>query len=188
MDFKNCQSDVQALIHAIGFLGPDIVGVELGVFEGSSFMTLLHNCPNIKTLHGVDSYQAYDDYIKNPYDGEIALRIDQPRAEITRSISFIRQKYSGMTHKIVFHEEDTLEACKKFEDESIDFIFMDSYLSYEQAKKELIVWYPKMKKGGLFAGHDWDCPAVQKAVNEFRIENKISSGMTTYNDTWSWKV
>ena len=188
MDFKNCRSDVQALIHAIGFLGPDIVGAELGVFEGLSFMTLLHNCPNIKTLHGVDSYKPYDDYIKTPYDGTIALTFEQPRIEIIRSISFIRQKYSGMTHKIVFHEEDTLEAHKKFEDETFDFIFMDSYLTYEQAKKELDAWYPKMKKGGLFAGHDWDCPAIQRAVNEFRTENNIISGMTTYNDTWSWKV
>ena len=42
----NKKSDIQSLVHLINFLGNDLVGLELGVSKGESFMTLLHNCPN----------------------------------------------------------------------------------------------------------------------------------------------
>ena len=188
VDFTNCtRSDIQPLVHAIGLLGDAVVGVELGVYQGASFLTLLHNCPNIKTLHGVDTYKPYDDYLKIPYDGTVGFSIDEPTVEITRAISFTRQKYSGMTEKIVFHEDDAVNVASKFDDESIDFIFMDSYCSYDQARHELEAWFPKIKKGGLFAGHDWDSSPIQQAVNEFRCSNKIFSRMIVYSNTWSWK-
>jgi hypothetical protein len=69
---------------------------------------------------------------------------------------------------------------KKFEPESLDFIFLDAYLSYEDVKRDLNSWFKVIKKGGLFSGHDWDCPAIQRAVNEFRFENGIKSRMLTY--------
>jgi predicted O-methyltransferase YrrM len=188
VDFKNfTRSDIQALVHTIGLLGDNIVGVELGVFEGASFLTLLHNCPNIKTLHGVDIYKPYDDYIKIPYDGTVGMKVDKPTSEIIRAVSFTRQKYSGMTDKIVFHEDDSTAVASKFEDESIDFIFMDSYCSYDQAKRELEAWFPKVKKGGLFSGHDWESYPIQKAVNEFRRENRMSNTLIAYSNTWSWR-
>ena len=40
-------SDIKSLINTIGLLGEDLVGIELGVGEAESFMTLLHNCRNI---------------------------------------------------------------------------------------------------------------------------------------------
>lgn len=187
MNFVNCtRSDVSSLVPIICLMGENLVGLELGVFEATSFMTLLHNCPNIKTLHGVDAYKPYDDYIKQDYDGTIAMTIDAPTIETVRAISFIRQKHSGMTEKIVFHEEDSELTVKKFEPETLDFIFLDAYLSYEHTKRDLESWFKIIKEGGLFAGHDWDCPAVQRAVNEFRFENGITSRMMTYNNTWAW--
>jgi hypothetical protein len=65
-------------------MGENLVGLELGVFEATSFMTLLHNCPNIKTLHGVDAYKPYNDLVKVPYDGSIAMSVDAPTIEIVK--------------------------------------------------------------------------------------------------------
>ena len=60
---NNLHTDVRALIPMIATHGENLVGAEIGVWKGDSFLTLLQNCPNIKTLHGVDCYEPYDDYL-----------------------------------------------------------------------------------------------------------------------------
>ena len=60
---NNLHTDVRALIPLIAIHGDNLVGAEIGVWKGDAFMTLLHNCPNIKTLHGVDLFQPYYDYL-----------------------------------------------------------------------------------------------------------------------------
>jgi predicted O-methyltransferase YrrM len=67
------------------------------------------------------------------------------------------------------------EACNHFKDESLDFVFIDANHEYEQVKKDLQLWYPKVKKGGFFCGHDYHptWAGVVKAVNEWSIENNI---------------
>jgi predicted O-methyltransferase YrrM len=67
------------------------------------------------------------------------------------------------------------EASQKFEDESLDFIFIDAGHSYEDVYEDLRCWFPKLKNGGFFAGHDYSAawPGVIKAVQEWAIENKF---------------
>ena len=60
---NNLHGSVRSLIPVIALHGDNLVGAEIGVWKGDSFLTLLQNCPNIKTLHGVDCYEPYDDYI-----------------------------------------------------------------------------------------------------------------------------
>jgi predicted SAM-dependent methyltransferase len=81
---------------------------------------------------------------------------------------------------------DTLSAVSKFEDESVDFIFQDAYLSYEQAMEELKAWYPKLRSGGIYSGHDYNDPKITRAVNEFRENERIGARMSIADDCWMW--
>lgn len=48
------------------------------------------------------------------------------------------------------------EYAKEFEDGSIDFVFIDADHSYKSVKKDILAWLPKVKKGGIIAGHDYE--------------------------------
>ena len=67
----------------------------------------------------------------------------------------------------------SLEASEQFEDDSLDFVFIDASHEYEDVKRDICAWLPKVKVGGVLAGHDyypeggWSVwPGVRKAVEE----------------------
>jgi len=51
---------------------------------------------------------------------------------------------------------DSAEGADMYDDESLDFVYLDADHNYDPFKRELHAWYPKVKKGGVFAGHDAD--------------------------------
>ena len=73
------------------------------------------------------------------------------------------------------------EASKQFSDSYFDFIYIDGDHRGEIVTQDLEAWYPKLKTGGIFAGHDY-CdpqPGVKGAVNGFIEKNKIETIFTT---------
>lgn len=77
------------------------------------------------------------------------------------------------------------EVADQFEDESIDFIFIDGDHSYLGVKKDLKSWYPKIKVGGIIAGHDYIEPScgVKMAVDEFFL----FTGISINKSSWIYK-
>jgi hypothetical protein len=50
----------------------------------------------------------------------------------------------------------------------VDMVFLDVTHLYETVKRDIDLWYPAVRSGGLFCGHDYSdiWPGVMKAVNE----------------------
>jgi len=59
------------------------------------------------------------------------------------------------------------EAHINFEDRSIDFLFIDGSHQYEDVKKDLELWFPKMKPDGIISGHDYNHAPIRKAIDDF---------------------
>ncbi len=62
------------------------------------------------------------------------------------------------------------EASRRYETGTLDFVLIDADHSYESVKNDLELWRPKVKKGGIICGDDFnavDFPGVAKAVTEF---------------------
>jgi hypothetical protein len=81
----------------------------------------------------------------------------------------------------------SLKAAEQFENESLDFVFIDASHEYEDVKKDIQTWLPKIKKGGVLAGHDYYLgydyfPGVKKAVNE------CLSNLEVYDDCFIFHV
>jgi len=67
----------------------------------------------------------------------------------------------------------SIEASKLYKDNSLDFVFIDASHEYEDVKADILSWLPKVKIGGILAGHDYNTfEGVNRAVDEiFRIND-----------------
>lgn len=84
--------------------------------------------------------------------GKLAREIEAGVVEIVRKFSF--------------------EAVSDFADGTFDFVYVDACHLYEDVKRDLEDWEPKLKRGGLLCGHDYKVFAdhgVIEAVDEFCV-------------------
>lgn len=75
------------------------------------------------------------------------------------------------------HRMKSVDASKMYKDESLDFVFIDACHEYDCVRDDISSWLPKVKKGGVIAGHDYysgkEFPGVNKAVDEHFSSNTI---------------
>ena len=62
----------------------------------------------------------------------------------------------------------------------MDFVFLDGNHAPPQVVKDLIAWWPKVKVGGVYCGHDYGGYGdrhgrygVKKGVNAFALEHGL---------------
>jgi hypothetical protein len=60
----------------------------------------------------------------------------------------------------------SIEAAKQYKDKSIDVVFIDACHEYKCVIEDIDAWLPKVKNGGILAGHDIHHPDVLNAVKE----------------------
>lgn len=63
-------------------------------------------------------------------------------------------------------EMNSTHAAIQFGDASQDAVFIDASHEYEDVKADIAAWLPKVKPGGILAGHDIDEAGVLRAVKE----------------------
>jgi predicted O-methyltransferase YrrM len=71
---------------------------------------------------------------------------------------------------------DSTEMAGHFEDESVDFVYIDACHEYAKVRLDILAWIPKVKPGGVVAGHDYNAShrGVIRAVDEiFGKENVL---------------
>lgn len=59
------------------------------------------------------------------------------------------------------------EMCDHIEDGTLGLVYLDASHDYENVKRDLNNYWPKLVENGMMAGHDWPIPGVTKAVTEF---------------------
>jgi hypothetical protein len=78
-----------------------------------------------------------------------------------------------------FIEKDSAEAAACINNGSYDFVFIDADHAYQSVRRDIDAWLPKVKSGGIIAGHD-HCPdftGVIQAVSETFPRYEVWRGM-----------
>lgn len=86
------------------------------------------------------------------------------------------------------HAESTV-GSRFFADASIDYCFIDAGHQYHEVKADIAAWLPKVKAGGIIAGHDFNQVPVEQAVREAFVGCKIEHiGAKTWKWGSCWRV
>jgi len=119
------------------------VGVELGVFRGDFSKVLLENWDG--NLYMIDPWRPIGDTYIDACDD---MQLYDLYAATTKNI----KGYESRGFMLRGLGEELIDL---FEDESLDFVYIDANHSYDHIKADMEMWYPKLKKGGIFSGHDY---------------------------------
>lgn len=164
-----------AIRHSIRFMmqyfnSSWLTGVEIGVLLGANSINLLNNL-NIKELFLIDPYQDYDGIDgPAPYDENYAIAQRNLRDYPNRT--FVRKKSENATELVP---------------DGLDFVYVDGNHKYEYIKKDIELFYPKLRAGGVMCGHDFDLPDVASAVTEFGRQHGKKIFSQGYPGDW-WYV
>lgn len=85
---------------------------------------------------------------------------------ITEVYENLSPLYEIVDYRLI--QGSSVDASKSYPDKSLDFVFIDANHEYESILADINHWTPKVKEGGVIAGHDFVhyYPGVIKAVKE----------------------
>lgn len=163
----------------------DLIGAEIGVWQGKTSCRLLAARPKLKLImvdpwivpkKGSSYHKSGDDNAK-----KTQTQHNKDYRKTMKKIAFAgnRAQIMKMTSQ---------KAADLIKDRSLDFVFVDGNHSYEGVKLDCILWIPKIKRGGFICGHDFShprLPGVSRAVNELFNPKEIKLDV---NRTWFVRI
>lgn len=152
--------DFPRLLKELGYK----IGAEIGVYRGDYSRWLLRIIPGLK-LYGIDLWESYPGYkdfgshdIKEAYD--VAVK-----------------NTTGYDCTLIKEWSDV--AADRFEDESLDFVYIDGNHSYEWCVRDIAKWSAKVKVGGIVSGHDYDDYRSGKYVELIQVVPAVEGWVRT---------
>jgi len=100
--------------------------------------------------------------MNDPKDQKTANRI------MVRDIYFRNISLMPNIHTLAM---TSIDAARIFKDEMFDLFFIDGDHRYAAVQADIEMWLPKVKKGGIFCGHDCKCHADKVDPKILRIED-----------------
>ncbi len=142
----------------------NIEGCEVGVYKGEYSTQIINhfkkNGLSVK-LHLIDPWKVDSDF--KEYGNEV----------LEKAYKEVKLKFQDMQN-IKIHRENSESASKHFDNLSLDFAYIDGNHDYEFVKKDLEIWFPKIKPGGVIFGDDYLRPyGVNQAVSEFSFKYNL---------------
>lgn len=134
--------------------------VEIGTFAGENAVIMSEY---FKKVYTIDPWQ-------NGYD----------QNDLASSIDFneVEKAFKNRTINInnIIHIKKTgEEALNDFENESLDFVYIDGNHQEAAVIKDINSWRLKVKKNGIIAGHDLSWSSVQNAIASCSLDLVFTS-------------
>ena len=148
------------------------VGAELGVAAGRFSKAILDNS-SCELLYSIDRWAGDRGHNKKQFS----------------EACYLLAPYKQKSRVMLSTFKDIVDW---FDNESLDFIYIDGYAHTGQEGGDTLEdWWPKLKQGGIFSGHDYDTkrwPLTVAAVDSFlaSVDKKIN--LTQENDDKSWYI
>lgn len=144
-----------------------VIVAEIGVDEGKNALNILKKL-NVKKIYLIDPYTEYKDLLDS---------VPHKNSEnLNHAFNEATKRLKNYEDKIVWIREFSEVAINKIPE--CNFIYIDGNHAYNYVKKDIELYFEKVKKEGILAGHDMEDKDVLKALFEFVIKNKLNAWVT----------
>lgn len=144
------------------------IGAEIGVADGRYSEILCQEIPDLK-LYCIDVWL--------PYEGSW-------RGENYQNGAYQKAKERLSKYNTTIIKGPSVKASLDFDDNSLDFVFIDGSHRFDYVMIDIILWARKVKLGGIISGHDY-CffkdSGVVEAVNIYTQVHQIELNIISRN-------
>lgn len=159
------RADLPALTMELGFTR----GAEIGVWRGAYSAQCCEANPNLHMLC-VDPWTSYPAWLDT--------KNDLPERSIAKAYEDACARLAPLNATIV--RKFSADAAREVPDGSLDFVYIDGNHVYDAVIEDLTIWAPKVRLGGVIAGHDYRVVSkkptihVVAAVNAYTSQHQIA--------------
>jgi hypothetical protein len=165
-------------------LGEDLIGVLIGAYNGKS-ANYVFSAIRMKKFFLIEPCSEYGD---GTYD------------QMSWNLAFdnLQSTFSGVGDVVIIKDKAE-NVCNDFENSTLDFVYIDGDHSYEHVLLDMNLWWPKVRNGGVMAGHDFNLKRVspngyyedvERAVREFcqKQNIKLNTEPCGFNGIPDWWI
>lgn len=139
-DIEVLETLVKEQISKVGF---EVKIADVGCWTGKSTISFALASPQ-STIVAIDWFKGSDGTpLSSAADGTDVK--DVLKANL---------RYFDVFNRVNILEDQSVEASMKFPDNHFDIVFLDADHRYLNVLADLKAWWPKVKPGGIFCGHD----------------------------------
>jgi hypothetical protein len=173
------RADLPAFLAARGYAE----GAEIGVYKGEHAEAL---CQGIPGLH-LSLVDAWAPFLgadgRKIYHSAVPAYVECQKRMTPCNVTYVREWSPG--------------AASLFADRSLDFLYLDADHRLPAVMADLAAWHPKVRPGGVMAGHDYDQPcnrhnhvalAMQAWTSAYHIRWYVLGDALQINRTWLYVV
>lgn len=131
------KNNLPELFRELGFKS----GVEIGTAEGEFAERLCVNIPNLR-LFCIDPWETHDDFKELPFSLVFKQFYQTAKDRLSKYNCTIIKDFS-------------LNAVKKFKDNSLDFVYIDGNHAFPFVAMDIYEWSKKVRPGGIISGDDF---------------------------------
>ncbi len=179
----NTRDDLPFFLNDRGLVG---AGVEVGVFRGGF------------SAHILDKWHGHTLYSVDPWLHQSSAKLDASNADQIEQEMFYntcRERLREFKLRSCIIRKTSVDAAVTIADNILDFVYLDARHDYRSVMEDLRVWWPKIKKGGVFSGHDYknsfvrnNLVEVKRAVDNFAFEYGLTINTTTEDNLPTWYI
>jgi Methyltransferase domain len=179
------RGEIPSILNAKGLIGE---GAEVGVKHGQFSEFILDHWDG-KLLYSIDPWREFTTEVYHDDDN-----VNQKEQERNYQITANRLARFGDRAKLLRMTSE--EATNVIKDGTLDFVYLDARHDYDSVVEDIALWYPKVKSGGVMAGHDYFegmiggtkfgvKPAVDEFVARYNLNLKVTMREPVYK---SWLI
>lgn len=135
------RQDLCKLFESKNILGK---GIEVGSYKGEFAKDILSNWKG--KLYLIDVWNIQD---SNEYND---ISNQKNYKEIYCSCM---ENVKSFEERCFMIRSSSKNAVDLFDDESLDFVYIDANHKYDYVNEDINLWFPKVRKGGILSGHDY---------------------------------